>query len=140
MIGFSTFLLGCIDYSKLRHEDVTHLSQVIVHECVSKCVPPSYHERMYIYTISSQIPRTNTSLFHPLPRILHLANHLIHTRHPPSHRHVQVLHLFTQDTRRTSLLNDPPSSPAQPLSRLTFKLSPGRKLSAASARFVKKIP
>ena len=62
---------------------------------------------MYTHTILSQISWTNTSLFHPLPRILHLANHLIHTRHPPPHRHVQVLHLFAQDTRRLSLHTHP---------------------------------
>ncbi|KAF9454588.1 APG9-domain-containing protein [Macrolepiota fuliginosa MF-IS2] len=36
VIGFSTFLLGCIDYSKLREGSATHLSQVIVDKCVSK--------------------------------------------------------------------------------------------------------
>ncbi|TFK42483.1 putative transmembrane protein [Crucibulum laeve] len=36
VIGFSTFLLGCIDYSHLRHQKSTHLSDVIVDRCVSK--------------------------------------------------------------------------------------------------------
>ncbi|KAJ3559993.1 hypothetical protein NP233_g11118 [Leucocoprinus birnbaumii] len=37
VIGFSTFLLGCVDYSKLRHEPATtRLSEVVVDKCVSK--------------------------------------------------------------------------------------------------------
>ncbi|KAJ3491877.1 hypothetical protein NLJ89_g11297 [Agrocybe chaxingu] len=36
VIGFSTFLLGCIDYSGIRHHKHTQLSDVIVHHCVSR--------------------------------------------------------------------------------------------------------
>jgi len=96
---------------------------------------------MYTHIILSQIPWTNTSLFHPLPRILHLANHLIRTRHPPPHRHVQVLHLLAQNTRRLSLHTNPNLlSLLNLISRLTYKPFPGQKLSAALARFAKKIP
>ncbi|KAF8163406.1 autophagy protein Apg9-domain-containing protein [Crassisporium funariophilum] len=35
VIGFSTFLLGCIDYSSLRRHNHTQLSAVIVEHCVS---------------------------------------------------------------------------------------------------------
>ncbi|TFK30029.1 APG9-domain-containing protein [Coprinopsis marcescibilis] len=36
VIGFSTFLLGCIDYSKFRHSHVKHLHDAIIDRCVSK--------------------------------------------------------------------------------------------------------
>ncbi|KAF9469255.1 putative transmembrane protein [Collybia nuda] len=36
VIGFSTFLLGCIDYSRIRHEKTSQLSHVIVEHCVSR--------------------------------------------------------------------------------------------------------
>ncbi|OAX41698.1 putative transmembrane protein [Rhizopogon vinicolor AM-OR11-026] len=35
VIGFSTFLLGCVDYSRMGHEG-THLSDAVVEHCVSK--------------------------------------------------------------------------------------------------------
>ncbi|OJA17312.1 hypothetical protein AZE42_04141 [Rhizopogon vesiculosus] len=35
VIGFSTFLLGCIDYSRIDHDD-TRLSDVVIEHCVSK--------------------------------------------------------------------------------------------------------
>ena len=38
VIGFSTFLLGCIDYSRIRPEGITRLSEVVVHRCVAKYV------------------------------------------------------------------------------------------------------
>lgn len=38
VIGFSTFLLGCLDYSKFRHQKVNHLSDVVIDRCVSKYV------------------------------------------------------------------------------------------------------
>ncbi len=38
VIGFSTFLLGCIDYSRLRRENPAHLSDVVIPRCVSRCV------------------------------------------------------------------------------------------------------
>lgn len=38
VIGFSTFLLGCVDYSQIRHDG--QLSDVIVGHCVSRCAPP----------------------------------------------------------------------------------------------------
>ncbi|KAJ7219579.1 putative transmembrane protein [Mycena pura] len=36
VIGFSTFLLGCVDYSRMRHESSMKLSDVVVNRCVSK--------------------------------------------------------------------------------------------------------
>ena len=36
VIGFSTFLLGCIDYSRIRPDHTTRLSDVVVSRCVSK--------------------------------------------------------------------------------------------------------
>ncbi|GJE87068.1 autophagy-related protein 9 [Phanerochaete sordida] len=36
VIGFSTFLLGCVDYSRIRHDKVTQLSEVVVPRCVSR--------------------------------------------------------------------------------------------------------
>ncbi|KAL4244893.1 Autophagy-related protein 9 [Abortiporus biennis] len=36
VIGFSTFLLGCVDYSRIRHEQATRLSEVVVPRCVSR--------------------------------------------------------------------------------------------------------
>ncbi|KAH7909919.1 putative transmembrane protein [Hygrophoropsis aurantiaca] len=36
VIGFSTFLLGCVDYSRIRPEQITRLSDVVVDRCVSK--------------------------------------------------------------------------------------------------------
>ncbi|CAL1705532.1 unnamed protein product [Somion occarium] len=36
VIGFSTFLLGCIDYSRIKPERATRLSHVVVSRCVSK--------------------------------------------------------------------------------------------------------
>ena len=38
VIGFSTFLLGCIDYASLRRHNHTRLSDIIVDRCVSRCV------------------------------------------------------------------------------------------------------
>ncbi|EJD53203.1 APG9-domain-containing protein [Auricularia subglabra TFB-10046 SS5] len=35
VISFSTFLLGCVDYRRLRHEGTKHLSDVVVDRCVS---------------------------------------------------------------------------------------------------------
>ncbi|KAG1754351.1 putative transmembrane protein [Suillus lakei] len=36
VIGFSTFLLGCVDYSRIREDETTRLSEVVVDHCVSK--------------------------------------------------------------------------------------------------------
>lgn len=36
VIGFSTFLLGCVDYSRIRHDKATRLSEVLVSRCVSR--------------------------------------------------------------------------------------------------------
>lgn len=36
VIGFSTFLLGCVEYSRIRLEHITRLSDVVVDRCVSK--------------------------------------------------------------------------------------------------------
>ncbi|KZT70066.1 APG9-domain-containing protein [Daedalea quercina L-15889] len=36
VIGFSTFLLGCVDYSRIRPDKVTRLGDVIVGRCVSR--------------------------------------------------------------------------------------------------------
>ncbi|EKM55276.1 uncharacterized protein PHACADRAFT_95774 [Phanerochaete carnosa HHB-10118-sp] len=36
VIGFSTFLLGCVDYSRIRHDQATRLSDVVVSRCVSR--------------------------------------------------------------------------------------------------------
>ncbi|KAI8989804.1 APG9-domain-containing protein [Trametes punicea] len=36
VIGFSTFLLGCVDYSRIRPDQVTRLSEVVVKKCVSR--------------------------------------------------------------------------------------------------------
>ncbi|KAG6851302.1 hypothetical protein H0H93_011738 [Arthromyces matolae] len=36
VIGFSTFLLGCIDYSQIRHGKPTQLSHVVIDHCVAK--------------------------------------------------------------------------------------------------------
>ncbi|KIJ10518.1 hypothetical protein PAXINDRAFT_85915 [Paxillus involutus ATCC 200175] len=36
VISFSTFLLGCIDYSRITHDKVLHLSEAIVDRCVAK--------------------------------------------------------------------------------------------------------
>ncbi|KAH8099544.1 APG9-domain-containing protein [Cristinia sonorae] len=36
VIGFSTFLLGCVDYSRIRPEQATRLSEVVVPYCVSR--------------------------------------------------------------------------------------------------------
>ncbi|KAI0664761.1 APG9-domain-containing protein [Cubamyces menziesii] len=36
VIGFSTFLLGCVDYSRIRPDKVTRLSDVVVKRCVSR--------------------------------------------------------------------------------------------------------
>ncbi|KIM49348.1 hypothetical protein M413DRAFT_438535 [Hebeloma cylindrosporum] len=36
VIGFSTFILGCIDYSSLRRNSHSRLSDVIVQQCVSR--------------------------------------------------------------------------------------------------------
>ncbi|TFY62696.1 hypothetical protein EVJ58_g3692 [Rhodofomes roseus] len=36
VIGFSTFLLGCVDYSRIRPDKVTRLGDVIVDRCVSR--------------------------------------------------------------------------------------------------------
>ncbi|KAF5380879.1 hypothetical protein D9615_004124 [Tricholomella constricta] len=36
VIGFSTFLLGCIDYSQIRHGKPSQLSHVVIDRCVSR--------------------------------------------------------------------------------------------------------
>ncbi|TBU35594.1 APG9-domain-containing protein [Dichomitus squalens] len=36
VIGFSTFLLGCVDYSRIRPEKVTRLPDIVVSSCVSR--------------------------------------------------------------------------------------------------------
>ena len=38
VIAFSTFLLGCVDYSRIRHEreHMSRLSDVVVDRCVTK--------------------------------------------------------------------------------------------------------
>ncbi|KAI6127755.1 putative transmembrane protein [Pisolithus croceorrhizus] len=36
VIGFSTFLLGCVDYSRLGQHDATRLSDIVVDHCVTK--------------------------------------------------------------------------------------------------------
>lgn len=40
VIGFSTFLLGCVDYSRIRPDKVTRLGDVIVARCVSRYSSP----------------------------------------------------------------------------------------------------
>lgn len=50
VIGFSTFLLGCIDYSSLRRHSHSQLSDVIVPHCVSRYV-----------VFSLQSPKLNAS-------------------------------------------------------------------------------
>jgi autophagy-related protein 9 len=47
VIGFSTFLMGCVDYSRLRDGNPTHLSEVIVDRCVSK----------YVFSFCLRFPR-----------------------------------------------------------------------------------
>ncbi|PWN34396.1 APG9-domain-containing protein, partial [Meira miltonrushii] len=34
VVGFSTFLVGCVDYSKIKHDG--QLSDVVVHQCISR--------------------------------------------------------------------------------------------------------
>ncbi|KAH9945782.1 APG9-domain-containing protein [Epithele typhae] len=36
VISFSTFLLGCVDYSRVRHDKITRLDEVIIQRCVSR--------------------------------------------------------------------------------------------------------
>lgn len=36
VIAFSTFLLGCVEYSRIREDKTTRLSEVVVDRCVSK--------------------------------------------------------------------------------------------------------
>ncbi|KAG8794970.1 autophagy protein atg9 [Ceratobasidium sp. 428] len=36
VIGFSTFLLGCLDYSRIRHTGTTQLVDVVIPHCVSR--------------------------------------------------------------------------------------------------------
>ncbi|OBZ65786.1 Autophagy-related protein 9 [Grifola frondosa] len=36
VIGFSTFVLGCVDYSRIRPNKITRLSEVVVSRCVSR--------------------------------------------------------------------------------------------------------
>ncbi|EPQ57867.1 APG9-domain-containing protein [Gloeophyllum trabeum ATCC 11539] len=36
VIAFSTFLLGCVDYSRIKPEGITRLSDVVVDRCVSR--------------------------------------------------------------------------------------------------------
>ncbi|KAG8704716.1 autophagy protein atg9 [Ceratobasidium sp. 394] len=36
VIGFSTFLLGCVDYSLIRHTGTTQLADVVIPHCVSR--------------------------------------------------------------------------------------------------------
>ncbi|KAI0345226.1 APG9-domain-containing protein [Trametopsis cervina] len=36
VIGFSTFLLGCIDYSRIKPDKATRLSEVVVSRCVTR--------------------------------------------------------------------------------------------------------
>ncbi|KAH9026775.1 APG9-domain-containing protein [Lactarius pseudohatsudake] len=36
VIGFSTFLLRCVDYSRVRSDQVTRLSDIVVERCVSR--------------------------------------------------------------------------------------------------------
>ena len=38
VIGFSTFLLRCVDYSRVHSDHVTRLSDIVVERCVSRCV------------------------------------------------------------------------------------------------------
>lgn len=99
VIGFSTFLMGCVDYSRLREGSATRLSEIIVDKCVSKYASSS-HSSWMISNEFIQVSWTNIPLLPTLPRILYLANHFIHPGHSPSHRHVQFLHASPQDTRR----------------------------------------
>jgi autophagy-related protein 9 len=36
VIGFSTFLFGCIDYSRIRPDHVTRLSDIVIPHCISR--------------------------------------------------------------------------------------------------------
>ena len=38
VISFSTFLLGCVDYSRIRPDKITRLDEVVVKRCVSRYV------------------------------------------------------------------------------------------------------
>jgi autophagy-related protein 9 len=47
VIGFSTFLLGCVDYSRIRPEGSTQLSDVVVSRCVSRYSTRISHKYTY---------------------------------------------------------------------------------------------
>jgi hypothetical protein len=48
VIGFSTFLLRCVDYSRVHSDHVTRLSDIVVERCVSRYAPPHLFVQ-YIY-------------------------------------------------------------------------------------------
>lgn len=92
VIGFSTFLLGCVDYSAIP--GTSHLSEVIVPRCVSKCVPPtSSSAHAQTNDIQYQVLRLPTHLLPIIRRILSMEHlHIHHRLHAPA-RHVSFLHL-----------------------------------------------
>src|SRR6185369_14579180 len=54
VIAFSTFLLGCIDYSKFRHGEPAQLSDVIIDRCISRSVNyySLFHDLIFIHRFS----------------------------------------------------------------------------------------
>jgi|ERR1700722_593458 len=102
VIGFSTFLLGCVDYSRIRPEGITRLSDVVVPRCVAKyyllVVDPSAS-----LTHVNQVLRLHTLPFSPLHSVLHLANCVVCNGCHSVDRHVQFLHLSITCPGRTHL-------------------------------------
>jgi hypothetical protein len=90
VIGFSTFLLGCVDYSRIRHDRVTLLSDVVVSRCVSKYDDHCLLEICNLTVL--QILWLHFALLFTLLRFLRLADRHLRLRHPAACRHVPLLH------------------------------------------------
>jgi autophagy-related protein 9 len=99
VIAFSTFLLRCVDYSRIHPDQVTRLSDIVVERCVTRCVPPvdcAHHISHGFFFM--QILGFYSAFLPPILRILRMANCIICLEHNAARGHVQLLYLPPSNT------------------------------------------
>jgi len=137
VIGFSTFLLGCIDYSRLRHEKATQLSRVVVDHCVSRyiCIHLDTNNTNQGFQIFGIYP----SVFYFVYSLLHVADCFVRVRGYAIGGYVQLLHTSPEDSRCQSPSKYGPRFLTALMIRPTSKQFHGRKSSDGLVQFGKRI-
>ena len=132
VIGFSTFLLRCVDYSRVHSDHVTRLSDIVVERCVSRCVLPTCW-CYFDYISFSQILGIHTVILPLVLCFLCVADRLVCLERYAARGHVPFLYLPPSDTRRAYFICLPPLSPNITPRRKTSRPYRGPRSFAASA-------